>query len=98
GYTITIQRLLGLDTVRRRFPRDAGHEADFHGLRVIYAARVIGGTLRHEIGGSTDQAAWVDLDRVSALDRVDLIDVALELHRVRPPTGRMTNRSDSADG
>ncbi|MEU4227552.1 NUDIX hydrolase [Nonomuraea sp. NPDC026600] len=91
GCIIAVESLLGMDTIRRRYPRGAGREADFHGLRIIYAARVIGGTLRDEIDGSTDQAAWLDLDQVTDLDRVDLIDVALELHRVRPPDGRATN-------
>jgi 8-oxo-dGTP diphosphatase len=96
GYTVMIETLLGLDSVRRRHPRRAGSEADFHGLRIVYTARIIGGTLRNEIGGSTDQAAWVDLDRVADLDRVDLIDVALEMHHVRPPDGRIAKKADKS--
>ncbi len=95
GYTIAIDDLLGIDTIRRRFSREAGGEADFHGLRVIYAARVVGGALRHEVGGSTDLAAWVDLGRVADLDRVELVDIALDLHRVRPRDGRVPVRPGS---
>lgn len=88
GYTITVERLLGLDTVRRHYARRSGREVDVHGLRVIYAGRVVGGELRHEIGGSTDQAAWVGLDEVGNLERVDLIDIGLRLGRARPALGR----------
>lgn len=89
GYRIAVEALLGMDTVRRRFPRGPGREADFHGLRIVYEGRILGGTLRHEIGGSTDLAAWVDLDRVAALDRSDVVDAGLALHRLRPPNGRL---------
>ncbi len=89
GYDVVIESLLGLDSIRRCFQRNGGIEADQHTLRVIYAARVVAGELRHEVGGSTDQAAWVDLDQVHALDRIDLVDIALELERTRPPLGRV---------
>jgi 8-oxo-dGTP diphosphatase len=89
GYVIAIEILLGIDSVRRRYPRGGGREADFHGIRVIYAARVTGGSLRHELDGTTDQAAWIDLDKVAELDRVELVDVALELDRTRPRSGRL---------
>src|ERR1041384_5374350 len=52
GYIITIDTLLGLDSVRRRLPRGPGREANWHGLRIVYTARIVGGTLRKEIGGS----------------------------------------------
>ncbi|MBF8189591.1 NUDIX hydrolase [Nonomuraea sp. K274] len=90
GYTVAVDTLLGMSTIRRRHPRGPGREADFHGLGIVYDAHVVGGTLRHEVGGSTDQAAWVDLGQVAALDRIALVDIGLELHRVRPPNGRAT--------
>ncbi len=89
GYDVVIESLLGVDSMRRRFPRGVGIEADHHAVRVIYTARVVGGVLRHEIGGSTDQAAWIDLDQIDTLERVDLIDIALDLARNRPPSGRV---------
>jgi ADP-ribose pyrophosphatase YjhB (NUDIX family) len=92
GHVVEVETLLGLNTIRRHFPRGPGVEADFHGLRVIYAARVVGGTLRNEVGGSTDLAAWVSLDEIAGLDRVDLVDVGLELHRLRPRDGKLPNR------
>ncbi|MFI7447639.1 NUDIX hydrolase [Nonomuraea sp. NPDC049714] len=92
GYIVEVETLLGLHTVRRRLPRGPGVEADFHGLRVVYATRVVGGTLRNEVGGSTDLAAWVNLDEIIGLDRVDLVDVGLELHLLRPRDGKLPNR------
>jgi 8-oxo-dGTP diphosphatase len=89
GYTVEIQRLLGIDTIHRLHPRWLSSDADFHGIRVIYTARVVAGELRHEANGSTDQAAWIDLDRVAGLERVPLVDIALTLNAQRPPHGHL---------
>ncbi|WP_228010339.1 NUDIX hydrolase [Nonomuraea phyllanthi] len=89
GYTVAIEELLGMSTLRRRYPRGEGREADFHGLRIYYVGRVTGGTLRAEIGGSSDRAEWVPLDRVAGLDQSEMVGVGLELHRLRPRTGRL---------
>jgi hypothetical protein len=55
----------------------------------MYAGRISGGTLRHEIGGSTDLAAWVPMDRLDELAsaRADQVDMGLELARLGSPTG-----------
>lgn len=70
--------------------------ADLHGLRVVYAARVTGGDLRHETNGSTDMAAWHPLDTVPSLERVGLVDVGLTLWRERPPSGHLKGRVPDA--
>ncbi|MFE9681694.1 NUDIX hydrolase [Streptomyces sp. NPDC006285] len=90
GYTVEPVALLGVDTTRETHPRRLGAAVDLHGLRIVYEARVTGGELRHEIGGSTDLAAWHRLDEVPALTRVGLVDVGLGLWRDRPATGRVT--------
>ncbi|MFC7305508.1 NUDIX hydrolase [Streptomyces monticola] len=89
GYAVEPVRLLGVDSIRRRYPRKLGTFADFHGLRLVYEGEVTGGALRHEESGSTDMAAWHDLDAVSELPRVGLVDVGLELWRARPAVGRV---------
>ncbi|WP_037859802.1 NUDIX hydrolase [Streptomyces sp. NRRL S-340] len=89
GYAVEPVALLGLDSIRRTYPRPLGSHADFHGLRIVYEARVTGGDLRHETGGSTDMAAWHDLDAVPELERVGLVDVGLRLWRERPAAGRV---------
>lgn len=86
GYHVRLGTLLGLDSFHLapeerldRVPRR------LHSLRVIYAADVVGGALRREVDGSTDDVAWFDLSAVPALPRVGLVDVALELWRARHP-------------
>ncbi|MGW5618292.1 hypothetical protein [Streptomyces sp. NPDC003877] len=41
------------------------------------------------MNGSTDLAAWQDLDAVPGLVRVSLVDIALRMWRERPVTGRL---------
>ncbi|MEH0544391.1 NUDIX hydrolase [Streptomyces sp. B21-105] len=97
GYRVEVTGLLGIDSARRTFGRTfrpalgrkglRGPE-DHHAVRVLYEGRVVGGELRHEVNGSTDMAAWHDLDAVASLTRVRLVDTALALWRERPVTGR----------
>ncbi|MGR8010537.1 NUDIX hydrolase [Streptomyces hypolithicus] len=89
GYAAEPVRLLGVDSVTRRYPRRLGAFADFQGLRIVYEGRIAGGELRHEAGGSTDLAAWHPLDEVARLDRVELVDTGINLWRERPATGRV---------
>ncbi|MDN3022867.1 NUDIX hydrolase [Streptomyces sp. S.PB5] len=88
GYDIEVTGLLGVDSRRHTYARRFGRRVDHHGVRLVYEGRVTGGELRHEIGGSTDMAAWHDLDAVSALHRVSLVDIGLRLWRERPAAGR----------
>lgn len=90
GYHVDLTALLGVDSIRRTAPRRFGRSVDHHGLRLVYEGRVTGGELRHEIGGSTDMAAWHPLDTVPGLRRVTLVDVGLALWRERPAAGRLT--------
>ncbi|MDT9685867.1 NUDIX hydrolase [Streptomyces sp. TRM76323] len=96
GYRAEVTALLGVDSLRvPRHPRRGGRgRMDFHSLRLLYEGRVTGGDLRHEVGGSTDLAAWHPLDHVPALPRLPLVDTALRLWRDRPATGRAAPRED----
>jgi ADP-ribose pyrophosphatase YjhB (NUDIX family) len=89
GYTVEVERLLGIHSVRLTYPRRRLAVADHHAVRIVYAGRVTGGTLRHEVGGTTDRAAWVPMDRLDELarPRADQVDIGLKLARLRPPTG-----------
>lgn len=42
-----------------------------HTVRVIYSVALVGGLLRHELAGTTDQAQWFKLD---LLDEVNLAE------------------------
>ncbi|WP_432059582.1 NUDIX hydrolase [Streptomyces sp. S1] len=88
GYIAEPTALLGIDSVRLARPRRFSGPGDLQGLRIVYEARITGGELRHETGGSTDLAAWHPLSAVPGLPRVELVDIALDLWRERPPTGR----------
>lgn len=45
-------------------------------LRIIYRARITGGSLRVEQDGTTDDVAWFAPEEIDMLDRVDLVDLA----------------------
>jgi 8-oxo-dGTP diphosphatase len=83
GYTASLGPLLGVDSKHIPAGRRLRGTRPLHALRIIYEASITGGELRHEVNGSTDQARWVPLDEVPALDRVDLVDVGLRLHFAR---------------
>jgi ADP-ribose pyrophosphatase YjhB (NUDIX family) len=95
GYAAEMTALLGIDSMRRRYPRKLGTFADFQGLRIVYEGRVTGGELRSETNGSTDLAAWHALDVVPGLDRVTLVDIGLELWRSRPALGHAPQRGST---
>ena len=80
GYDAELVTLLGIDSMYirpedRRQPSDRG----FHNLRIIYLARIVGGELTNEVGGSSDEARWVPLDDVGELPTVSLVPVAIDL-------------------
>ena len=88
GYEIEIDELLGIHTRVTPAPPSAGEQAEFHSLRIFYAAHVVGGELRDETAGSSDRAAWVDLTKVTDLPRDERVDIAIALTLTRPATGR----------
>ena len=88
GYTVELEGLLGVDS--HFIPpgkRMHGEARMLHALRVIYRAGITGGSLVSEQAGSTDEAAWFPLTEVAGLQRVGLVDAALELLRAAPQTG-----------
>ncbi|MFD7402490.1 NUDIX hydrolase [Streptomyces sp. NPDC059866] len=90
GYRIEVTGILGVHSLHRTFPGRRFRQAtDQHGVRLVYEGTVVGGELRHEIGGSTDMAAWHELDAVAALRRIGLVDLGLKLWRERPAAGRV---------
>lgn len=82
GYDVELTGLLGVHSYvvppERRFART---RRPLRALRVIYAARVIGGELTQEVGGTTDEARWFALDEVAALPQVGLVEIGLDLWR-----------------
>ncbi|WP_268238042.1 NUDIX hydrolase [Nakamurella endophytica] len=79
GYRADLGPVLGVDS-RFVAPADRMHpngDRPLHALRIVFAARVTGGELAHEVGGSSDEARWVPLDRVAELPLVSLVPLAL---------------------
>ena len=81
GFEVTVDELLGIHSrvipARQRIA--PGASGPLHTLRIVYRARVTGGELRDEVGGTTDRAAWFELDAVDDLHRVQLVDLAREM-------------------
>lgn len=80
GYDVELVGVLGVDT--HLVPAaDRIHPSGrpLKSVRVIYDARIVGGELRHEVNGTTDEARWIRLGEVSSLPRVSLVDAALAL-------------------
>jgi ADP-ribose pyrophosphatase YjhB (NUDIX family) len=77
GYHAEVGELLGIDS--RVIPASSrlepGAAEPMHALRIIYRARVTGGTLRNEVDGSTDEAAWFRPEEVGELRQVKLVEV-----------------------
>jgi ADP-ribose pyrophosphatase YjhB (NUDIX family) len=69
GLTGTIRKLLAVDSMHH--PVRVGHDtADYHSIRIIYRTNVDGGALVHELGGSTDRAAWCARAELAAMPLV----------------------------
>jgi ADP-ribose pyrophosphatase YjhB (NUDIX family) len=52
---------------------------DYHGLRILYRVRIVGGELRDEFEGTTDAARWVPTTDLATLPRVSLVDIGARL-------------------
>ncbi len=74
GYDGELGRLLGVAT-RVVAPGDRLIRSDrWHkGVGVIYEARVVGGELTAEVGGTTDEARWFPRSEVPTLRRVAMV-------------------------
>jgi 8-oxo-dGTP diphosphatase len=82
GYAVELNGLLGVDNVHiPAGSRMDGRDRHLLSLRVIYSARVVAGSLRRELDGSTDDARWFRLSDVKGLDHVELVDVGIRLWR-----------------
>ncbi len=83
GYDVRVVRLLGVYSNVWNSP-----DAEIHATSLVYEVALVGGVLRNETGGSSDQAAWLPLTSVPALHHTPLLDVTLDLLGRRPPEGR----------
>lgn len=80
GYTVELQELLGvssfyIDAERRLTPGDGL----LHAVRVVYRARVTGGSLTPEVDGSSDDARWIPIADLHQYPHLDLVEVGLTM-------------------
>jgi len=85
GYLVELTGLLGVDTYvlppeRRRIQTSRPLKA----VRIVYAARIVGGQLTDEQNGTTDEARWVPVTEVPALPQVSLVGIAMTMRADRP--------------
>ena len=81
GYDVELIGLLGVDShVVGIADRDLAPERPLKSVRVVFGARVLGGELRKELDGTTDEARWFPRAQVASLPRVPLVDIALGMH------------------
>jgi ADP-ribose pyrophosphatase YjhB (NUDIX family) len=85
GLVGEVVELAEVDSWASRFvnPED-GIDTDFHGIRIIYRVRVVGGGMRDEIGGSSDACAWVSRSELAALPLVELAGTGARLAGLIP--------------
>lgn len=78
GLNAKAGRLIGVDSrvmIREEVPE--GTAPELHTIRIVYRATVQDGPLRHEVGGSSDEARWVPLKDISTLKTLSLVQTGL---------------------
>lgn len=79
GFHVELDSVLGVDS-HVISARDRIHgEGPLQALRIVYRAHIVGGDLRNEIDGSTDEAAWFAFSELPALTKVALVDAAVRM-------------------
>lgn len=90
GLDITVVCLLGVGSRTHRVTWGSSTESSLHTVAVYYSVSVIGGALRNEVSGSTDQAAWFSETDIEGLDRAVIVAAAIDLDGRRPADGGVT--------
>lgn len=72
GIRIKVRSIALIDSIV-----DTSGNEDFHGIRIVYHADIIGGQLRHETSGSTDHCEWHPLHPIGNIPLVDLAQVGI---------------------
>lgn len=78
GLDAELGELLGVDSyVIPAEHRHPGATGPLQTIRIVYRARIVGGSLRNEEDGSTDEARWFELEELPGLRKVALVKVGL---------------------
>ncbi|MGB0387022.1 MAG: NUDIX hydrolase [Ardenticatenaceae bacterium] len=74
GLVVKSLGVVGIDSFLRE-----SEDRDFQGIRILYRAKLISGTLTNEVDGSTDLCSWWSYEEAKKLPLVDLAEVGLDL-------------------
>lgn len=80
GLEARVGKLLGVDSrimVREEVPE--GTDPELHTIRIVYRATVKEGPLRHEVGGSSDEARWVSIREIRSLRTLSLVQTGMRM-------------------
>nr|WP_246401973.1 NUDIX domain-containing protein [Jiangella mangrovi] len=83
GYIGELDALLGIDVehfVSERHVPEGFDRVDVHAVRIVYRGHVVGGELTPEVGGTSDLAEWVPLDKLAGLDAVPLVAIGMGMY------------------
>ena len=73
GLVVRSPQLLGVTSDVRH--RDNGDRV--HTVRILFTVELVGGELKHEVHGTTDHAAWFELDSIASLNVADYARAAI---------------------
>lgn len=80
GLNARVGKLLGVDSrVMVREEVQDGEDPQLHTIRIVYRATVDDGPLRNEVGGSSDEARWVQLRDLRSLRTLSLVQTGLRM-------------------
>ena len=65
-------RVLGVQSFTKHGP-----DEDFQSIQIVYSTILVGGMLRQELDGTTDDCAWVPIAGILDMDIVPLVGVTL---------------------
>ena len=83
GLRVELDRLIGVDSIMLRIEERPAGRGDVHAIRIVYRAHVVGGALRDELDGSTDQAAWHPAEALESVPVVPLVRAAQQFAATR---------------
>ena len=77
GLSGAIEGLLDVDSWHELYTNLAGEREDYHGIRILFRCRIVGGDLRDETDGSTDTCLWFARSELPAGRLVDIAELAV---------------------
>ncbi|MGZ8474704.1 MAG: NUDIX hydrolase [Candidatus Limnocylindria bacterium] len=70
------EELLDVASWQTIIGRPEGEDIDYHGIQILYRCRILGGELRNEVDGSTDECRWFSRAELPSDRLVDIAELA----------------------